>query len=128
MDDLWPWIEIGLRWFHVIAAIFWIGTTLYLSRQSRNLVLTPNDPDRHGSVVAIHSGAVWVYDKRRTLPSEPSDVALMEANAILAELTGEDPEFEAEARQVFGRDAYEIDAGSQLPKLLTLAAKAAVRA
>ena len=42
-----------------------------------------------------------------------------------AELRREDPEFEAEARLVFGRDAYEIDAGSQLPALLTDAATAA---
>jgi acetylornithine deacetylase len=62
--------------------------------------------------------------ERRTLPSESSDVALMEANAILAELKGEDSEFEAEARQVFGRDGYEIDAASQLPSLLSDAAKA----
>ena len=49
--------------------------------------------------------------ERRTLPGEPSDVRPLEADAILAELRREDPEFEAEARLVFGRDAYEIDAG-----------------
>jgi acetylornithine deacetylase len=63
--------------------------------------------------------------ERRTLPGEPSDVALVEANAILAELKREDHEFEAEATHVFGRDAYEIDGASQLPTLLTEAAKAA---
>jgi acetylornithine deacetylase len=63
--------------------------------------------------------------ERRTLPGEASDVARVEAEAILADLTREDPEFEAEARLVFGRDAYEIDAASQLPALLADAAKAA---
>jgi acetylornithine deacetylase len=63
--------------------------------------------------------------ERRTLPGEPSDVARVEADAILAELRREDPEFEAEARFVFGRAAYEIDAGSQLPALLREAAKTA---
>ena len=47
--------------------------------------------------------------ERRTLPGEPSDVARREADALLAELRREDPEFEAEARLVFGRDAYEVD-------------------
>jgi len=70
------------------------------------------------------SRAALQYE-RRTLPSESSDVSLIEANAILAELKGEDPEFEADARQVFGRDAYEIDAASQLPAMLVDAAKAA---
>jgi len=63
--------------------------------------------------------------ERRTLPGEPSDIARVEADALLAELRREDPEFEAEARLVFGRDAYEIDADSQLPALLTDAARAA---
>jgi acetylornithine deacetylase len=63
--------------------------------------------------------------ERRTLPGEPSDVALAEATAIIADLTREDPEFEADARHVFGRDAYEIDAASELPALLVKAATTA---
>jgi acetylornithine deacetylase len=63
--------------------------------------------------------------ERRTLPGEPSDVALAEAKAIIADLTREDPEFEADARHVLGRDAYEIDAASELPELLVRAAKTA---
>ena len=63
--------------------------------------------------------------ERRTLPGEAGDAALAEANTILADLTREDPEFEGEARLVFGRDAYEIEAGHELPALLTGAAKGA---
>jgi acetylornithine deacetylase len=63
--------------------------------------------------------------ERRTLPGEPSDIALVEAKAILSELQSEDPEFEADARLVFGRGAYEIDATSQLPTLLMDAANTA---
>jgi acetylornithine deacetylase len=63
--------------------------------------------------------------ERRTLPGESPDVSRVEAEAILAQLTGEDPEFEADARLVFGRDAYEIDPGSPLPSLMTDAARAA---
>jgi acetylornithine deacetylase/succinyl-diaminopimelate desuccinylase family protein len=68
--------------------------------------------------------AVLQYE-RRTLPGEASDVARSEAEAILAELRREDPEFEAEARLVFGRDAYEVDAGSELPTILLDAATSA---
>jgi acetylornithine deacetylase len=63
--------------------------------------------------------------ERRTLPGEPSDVARREADALLAELRREDPEFEADARLVFGRDAYEVDPGSQLPTMLLDAARSA---
>jgi acetylornithine deacetylase len=68
--------------------------------------------------------AVLQYE-RRTLPGEPSDVAGREADGILADLKRSDPEFEADARRVFGRDAYEIDARSELPGAMTEAAKAA---
>jgi acetylornithine deacetylase len=63
--------------------------------------------------------------ERRTLPGEAADVARVEADAILADLQQNDPEFEAEARLVFGRDAHEIDAEHPLPRSLTSAAKAA---
>jgi acetylornithine deacetylase len=62
--------------------------------------------------------------ERRTLPGELSDVARIEAEAILADLKLEDPEFDAEARLTFGRDAYEIDPASQLPAMLIDAATA----
>jgi acetylornithine deacetylase len=63
--------------------------------------------------------------ERRTLPGESADVARAEAEAILADLRLEDPEFDGEARHVLGRDAYEIEATSQLPTQLSAAAKAA---
>ena len=78
-----------------------------------------------GQELSSYPSRAALQYERRTLPSESSDVSLIEANAILAELKGEDPEFEAEARLVFGRDAYEIDAASQLPAMLVDAAKAA---
>jgi acetylornithine deacetylase len=62
--------------------------------------------------------------ERRTLPGESSDIARVEAETILAELKLADPDFDGEARLVFGRDAYEIDAASPLPGLLEEAAGA----
>ena len=62
--------------------------------------------------------------ERRTLPGESSDVGLSEAAAILDAIRLEDPEFDANAQMVFGRDAYEIDPASPLPAALTRAAAA----
>ena len=78
-----------------------------------------------GHELSTYPARAALQYERRTLPGEPSDIARVEADAILVELKRDDPEFEGEARLVFGRDAYEIDAGSQLPSLLTEAAKAA---
>ena len=60
--------------------------------------------------------------ERRTLPGEPDDVALVEAEAILDALRRDDREFEGSARFVFGRKPYEIETGHPLPDLLARAA------
>jgi acetylornithine deacetylase len=60
--------------------------------------------------------------ERRTLPGEPSDVALLEANRILDRLRAEDAEFEGGAQLLLARDAYEVPSGDPLPQLLAAAA------
>lgn len=66
-----------------------------------------------------------LHYERRTLPGETSEVGLLEAREILVELRHEDPEFDAEARFVLGRDAYEIDPASPLPAMMAESARAA---
>ena len=63
--------------------------------------------------------------ERRTLPGEALDVGVVEVEEILGALRREDAEFEAEARAVFGRDAYEIESSSRLPVALVAAAQSA---
>jgi acetylornithine deacetylase len=63
--------------------------------------------------------------ERRTLPGEPADVALMEAVAILDRLRQDDEEFEGEAVAMLGRDAYQVEDGHPLPRLMHESARAA---
>jgi acetylornithine deacetylase len=60
--------------------------------------------------------------ERRTLPGEPLTTALTETVAILDTLRAEDPEFDADAQMVFGRNAYEVDPASSVPEALISAA------
>ena len=60
--------------------------------------------------------------ERRTLPGEADGAALDEASAILADARRADDEFEAEARAMFTRPPYEIDANHPLPQALKAAA------
>jgi acetylornithine deacetylase len=64
----------------------------------------------------------WLQFERRTLPGERADIALVETNRILDKLRREDPEFEAGAQLLFGRDGYEIAPSSRLPQMLAGAA------
>jgi acetylornithine deacetylase len=74
------------------------------------------------STYPVHS---WLQFERRTLPGEPADAAVREAEAILARLREEDPEFEGEAGGTFGREAYEVPRGHPLPQLMEESARAA---
>jgi acetylornithine deacetylase len=88
-------------------------------------------PSLHAST--IEGGREWstypaeacLQFERRTLPGEPSDVAVIEARAILEQIRRSDPEFQCEAVPEFGRDAYEIDGDHPLPKLMEESARAA---
>jgi acetylornithine deacetylase len=61
--------------------------------------------------------------ERRTLPCETLAVGLAEVQEIIESLRTADAEFEADARAMFGRDAYEIDPSARLPSSLVRAAE-----
>jgi acetylornithine deacetylase len=56
--------------------------------------------------------------ERRTICGEPIDVAMTEVETILARLKEDDPQFEANARFMFGRPPYEIATENELLKVL----------
>jgi acetylornithine deacetylase len=61
--------------------------------------------------------------ERRTLPGEPSSVAVAELDRIIQQLRADDVEFEAERIPMLSRDGYEIDPTSSLPAELMQAAR-----
>ena len=63
--------------------------------------------------------------ERRTISGEPMEIALQEAEEILAELKREDSEFEASARFLFGRPPYETPVDHPLPEMLENSIKCA---
>ena len=65
--------------------------------------------------------------ERRTISGEPMEIALSEAEEIIAALKQEDPEFEAAAEFLFGRPPYETPAEHEMPPMLEAAVKAAGR-
>jgi acetylornithine deacetylase len=78
-----------------------------------------------GEELSSYPARASLQFERRTLPGESPDVALKESLAILDQLRAEDPEFEAEARMVFGREPYEVDSTSAVPDALLRAAASA---
>jgi acetylornithine deacetylase len=78
-----------------------------------------------GRELSSYPDRAWLEFERRTLPGEPATAAHAEVSAILDALRAADPEFDADAKASFGRDAYEIDPTSTLPYDLVRAATGA---
>lgn len=81
MDAFWallalclPYLRLLIRLIHLLGFAFWIGTTLYLTRMARNLVMEPGSADIYGTVLGAHGGSIWMYIKCKTMP--PGDQPL----------------------------------------------------
>ncbi len=61
--------------------------------------------------------------ERRLIPGEANQTALHEIQSILNNLSNGDPEFEAEAKYLFGQPSYELPSDSNVPDLLEASMK-----
>jgi acetylornithine deacetylase len=75
-----------------------------------------------GRELSSYPDRAWLEFERRTLPGESATAAYAEVSAILEVLRAGDAEFDAEAKGLFGRDAYEVDPDASIPADLTRAA------
>ena len=87
---LLEWLNIGLRWTHLIAGIGWIGTSLYF--MWLDAALQKPDPPRddvQGQAWLLHSGGFYLVE-RRTLPpgALPSPIHWFKWEAAMTFLTG----------------------------------------
>ena len=84
------WLNVGLRWIHLIAGIGWIGTSLYF--MWLDAALTKPNPARasvEGETWLLHSGGFYLVE-RRTLPAGqlPSPIHWFKWEAAMTWLTG----------------------------------------
>ena len=52
------WLNLGLRWFHVFAAIMWVGQTFFFTWLDRRFHTEKN-------VWMVHSGGFYIVDKQK---------------------------------------------------------------
>ena len=69
------WLDLVFRWFHVIAAIVWIGTSFYFVALDNHLRAAGGEPDRDegvsGELWEIHGGGFYT----RKVPGRPARAA-----------------------------------------------------
>ena len=70
LADVMPWLELALRWLHVITGIAWIGASFYFVWLDNHLVKREGLPEGvAGDLWAVHGGGF--YNSRKYLVAPP---------------------------------------------------------
>jgi uncharacterized membrane protein len=87
---LLDWLNVGLRWTHLIAGIGWIGTSLYFMWLDAALTRPqPARPDVVGETWLLHSGGFYLVERRKLPPGQlPSPIHWFKWEAAMTWLTG----------------------------------------
>lgn len=73
MTTFIDWLNLGFRWFHVVAAIAWIGASFYFIWLDLSLREPPKwkkDKGVKGDLWAIHGGGIYEVAKYQLRPDE----------------------------------------------------------
>ena len=66
---LWNWVEVAVRWTHVITGIAWIGSSFYFIALDLGLRKTPSLPPlAHGEEWQVHGGGFYHVQKYLVAP------------------------------------------------------------
>src|SRR5437867_9901926 len=84
------WLNIGLRWVHLIAGIGWIGTSLSCMWLAAALIRAgPPRGDVEGHTWLLHSGGFYLVERRKLPPGQlPSPIHWFKWEAAMTWLTG----------------------------------------
>ena len=71
-SSLREWLNLTVRWFHVFAAIMWVGQTYYFTWLDGQFgKLEKNAADTPAAVWMVHSGGFYAVEKQKSLMVMP---------------------------------------------------------
>ena len=85
------WLNLLVRWFHVFAAIMWVGQTYYftwLDGQFGRLEKNAAGDGTSSSVWMVHSGGFYTVDRQKILKVGPEQVHWFRWEALMTWLSG----------------------------------------
>ncbi len=85
------WLNLSVRWFHVFAAIMWVGQTYYftwLDGQFRQLEKKSERDATPPQIWMVHSGGFYTVAKQNSLGVLPEQVRWFRWEALMTWLSG----------------------------------------
>jgi uncharacterized membrane protein len=85
------WLNLGVRWFHIFAAIMWVGQTYYftwLDGQFRRLEKEAANDGTPPQIWMVHSGGFYTVSKQNSLGVLPEQVRWFRWEALMTWLSG----------------------------------------
>jgi len=83
------WLHLGLRWFHVIAGVVWIGTSFYFVWLNNHVRASEQQPPgSEAELWAVHGGGFYRVLKYATPPGPPGTLHWFKWEAYTTWLSG----------------------------------------
>ncbi len=85
------WLNLGVRWFHVFAAIMWVGQTYYftwLDGQFGRMEKQAAASGATSQVWMVHSGGFYAVARQKSLGVAPGQVRWFRWEALMTWLSG----------------------------------------
>jgi uncharacterized membrane protein len=85
------WLNLLVRWFHVFAAIMWVGQTYYftwLDGQFNQLAKKSAATGSTPSIWMVHSGGFYTVDRQKSLKVAPEQVRWFRWEALMTWISG----------------------------------------
>ena len=82
------WLNLFLRWFHVVIGVLWIGQTAFFSWLDTRMRVEPTDEDGKDRVWMVHSGGFYVVEKQKKPSLVPRTLHWFKWEAALSWISG----------------------------------------